>query len=90
MDTNKGYWQLPLIEESSFLTAMNTPYGRNRFTRMPYGILSAQEVFHKRIYQHFMDIQVVVTDIDDFLVWGTNIEDRDRSLIACLEKAQKI
>ena len=42
LDANKGYWQIQLSEESSFLTTMNTPYGRYRFTRMPYGILYAQ------------------------------------------------
>ena len=57
---------------------------------MPYGIHSAQEVFHKRVSQSFDGIQQVETDIDDILIWGQKDEDHDFQLIRCLEKAQKI
>ena len=49
LDANKGYWQIPLDEESIRLMTFNTPFGRYQFTRLPYGVYSAQEVFHKRI-----------------------------------------
>ncbi len=65
IDANKGYWQIPLDEASSYLTTMNSPFGRYRFTRLPFGIHSAQEVFHKRISQSFNDIGKVKTDIYD-------------------------
>ena len=39
---------MPLDDESSKLTTFNTPFGRYRFPRMPFGIHSAQEIFHKR------------------------------------------
>ena len=69
---------------------MNTPFGRYRFKRLPLGIHSAQEVFHKRINQAFDDIDKVETDIDDILVWGQTKEDYDRGLIATLERTRKI
>jgi len=69
---------------------MNTPFGRYRFTRLPYGIHSAQEVFHKRISENFMHIKGVETDIDDFLIWGKNEKEHNRSVIKCLERAKKI
>ena len=28
LDANKGYWQIPLDEESQLLTSFNTPFGR--------------------------------------------------------------
>jgi hypothetical protein len=90
MDANKGYWQIPLDEESSYLTTMNTPNGRYRFKRLPFGIHSAQEVFHKRIYQSFSDINKIETDIDDILVWGTNGKEHNDSLIKCLDRAEEI
>ena len=61
MDARSGYWPIPLDEESSKLTTFNTPFGRFRFTRMPFGIRSAQEVFHKRVHKIFEDIQGVET-----------------------------
>ena len=71
LDANSGYWQIPLEEESQLLTTFNTPQGRYCFTRMPFGITSAQEIFHKRINEAFEDLEGVETDIDNILVWGT-------------------
>ena len=69
-DANQGYWQITLGEESTRLATFNTPFGRYRFRRTPFGIHSAQEVSHKRISQHFEDHsipkypwQVIGTDI---------------------------
>ena len=59
---------------------MNTPYGRYRFTRMTtYGILSAQEVVHKRIYQHFIGGYSRCRDLNR-LFWGTNNEHHERRM----------
>ena len=57
LDATHGYWQIPLDEPSQLLTTFSTPFGRYCFTRMPFGIKSAQEVFQKRISQHFDDLE---------------------------------
>ena len=41
---------------------------------MPFGIRSAQEVFHKRMHEIFKDLEVVETDIDDILVWEGHVK----------------
>ena len=86
LDANKGYWQIPLVYESSLLTTINTPFGRYHFKRLPFGIHSAQEVFHKRIQQIFGDIPNAETDIDDFLIWGTDESTHNERLIQCLDR----
>lgn len=48
LDARSGCWQIKLDESSSVLTSFNTPYDRYHFTRMPFGIHSAQEVLKKR------------------------------------------
>ncbi|XP_055997848.1 uncharacterized protein K02A2.6-like [Ostrea edulis] len=69
LDANIGYWQIPLDPQSQKLTTFNTPFGRYCFRRMPFGIKSAQELFQKRISQHFCHIPGVEVDIDhDILV----------------------
>ncbi|KAK0046031.1 Retrovirus-related Pol poly from transposon [Biomphalaria pfeifferi] len=45
-----------LNEPSSYLDKFNTPFGRDRFLRMPFGISSASEVLQKGAYQVFGDI----------------------------------
>ena len=51
LDASNGYWQVRLDVESSHLLAFNTPFGRHRFKRMPYGIHSASEVFQVKAAQ---------------------------------------
>ena len=90
IDANKGSWQIPLDESRLKLTTFNTPFGQNQFTRLPYGVHSAQEVFHKRISQSFDVMPQIEADVDDILIWGQKDQDYDHQLIRCLEKAQKI
>ena len=58
--------------------------------RMPFGIHSAQEVFHKRINNLFEDLEEVETDIDDILFWGKTIEEHDQRLQATLDRTKMI
>ena len=49
LDAISGFWQMPLDTECSYLTTFNTPFGRYRFTVVPFGdigVVFAQEVFH--------------------------------------------
>jgi hypothetical protein len=86
MDTGKD----TLDEESQLLATFNTPCGRYCYTCTPFGITSAQEVFQKRMYQHFDDLEGVETDIDDILIHGTTEEEHDRCLESVLERCEKI
>ena len=45
LDLKDRYWQIQLDKESSRLWTFRSPFGRYRFTRMPFGIKSASEVF---------------------------------------------
>ena len=42
-----------LDEESSYLTTFNITIGRYRFTVIPFGVVFAQEVFHKTVNEKF-------------------------------------
>lgn len=41
LDANRGYWQIPLDEESQLLITFNTPFGRYCHQVTPFGITSA-------------------------------------------------
>ena len=56
LDLKNGYWQIQLDEQSSLLCTFNTPFGCYRFTRIPFGIKSASEVFQKKNEAVFADI----------------------------------
>ena len=89
LDANQGYWQIPLDHESSLLTTTNTPFGRIRFMRLPYGIHTAQEIFHKRVANILASIDNVETDIDDVLIHGENVDSHHIDLIRSLDKLKE-
>ena len=90
LDATSGYWQIKLDEESSLLTTFNTPFGRYRFTRMPFGIHSAQEVFQKTMDMAFEGINGCKSIIDDMLVWGSSKEVHDQNLRKVLERTREV
>lgn len=59
LDMKDGYWQVCLDASSSDLCTFGTPFGRYQFTRMPFGINSAPEVFQRKNYEIFGDLQGV-------------------------------
>ena len=44
LDARSGYWNVKLDEQSRLLTTFNTPFGRFCFKRLPFGLISAQDV----------------------------------------------
>ena len=80
LDATSGYWQVKLGEASSKLCTFNTPFGRYRFTRLPFGILSAPEVFQNHTSKLFADMEGVKVIVDDLLIWGKDDEEHDTRL----------
>lgn len=90
LDANHGFWQIELDDESSKLCTFNTPFGRYRFKRLPFGVSSAPEVFQKCIAQRLEDLEGVVNVMDDILVWGKDKEEHDRRLKQLLDRVRSI
>ncbi|XP_062537952.1 uncharacterized protein K02A2.6-like [Armigeres subalbatus] len=70
IDTKKGFWHVVLDEESSKLTTFWTPFGRYRWTRLPFGIASAPEIFQLKLQQVIQDLEGVECIADDLLIFG--------------------
>ena len=70
LDASSVYWQIKVDEESSKLLAFNTSFGRYKYKRLPFGILSASEVFQKKISQIIEGISSCVKVQDDIIVRG--------------------
>ena len=71
---------MELDEESSYLTTFNSPFGRYRFLRMPFGLKMSQGVFQSKIDQ-LMEGCVGTTGIaDDMIVYAETEEERDQRL----------
>ena len=78
LDMTKGYWQVPMAEESKDLTAFVTPDAQYRFLYMPFGMVNSGAVFNRLVRKLFGGMKQVVHFIDDILVytktWKEHIE----------------
>ena len=86
LDTNSGFWQVPLSPESRPLTTFITPMDRYCFNKLPFGLSSASEHFQKCMNELLADIPRVVCQIDDILIFVNNQEVHDQWLHTVLSR----
>ena len=67
----------------------NTPFGRYRFLRMPYGITSASEIFQMCFQQIFGDIEGVIIYLDDIMIWGKDEKEHNERVNKVLQRAKE-
>ena len=88
LDAASGFYQILLSTQSSFLCTMETPRGRYRFLRLPFGLKSAPEVYLQTMSELFGDLKGVIIYFDDFLVTGETREELDNNLRKVLERCR--
>ena len=88
-DASHGFWQIKLDKESSDLCTFNTPFGRYKYKRLPFGISSAPEVFHRIVHEIF-DMPGVDTSMDDIIVYGKTQEQHDKRVMQVLKKCREV
>ncbi|XP_022805060.1 uncharacterized protein K02A2.6-like [Stylophora pistillata] len=89
LDANHGFWQVKLATDSNKLGTFNTPFGRYSYTRLPFGIASAPEVFQNVMSHLFQDIDGVEVIVDDLVVWGKDLEQHDVRLRQVLDRCRE-
>ena len=94
LDCKNGYWQVKLDRDSSILTTFNTPFGRFKWNRMPFGISPAGDIFQRRLEQAIEGLDGVRTVADDLLIIGNGesvadaVKDHDVKLEALLRRCR--
>ena len=95
MDAKDGFCQVELTEESSKLTTFNTPYGRYRWKRMPFGLKSSPEEYQRRQDQVLEGLEGVRAVADDILIVGQGstteeaIENHNENLRNLMKRCQE-
>lgn len=86
VDANSGFWQIPLLENSKYLTAFITPFGHYYFIKLPFGICSAPEYFQRKMSQILDGLEGTLCHMDNVLVYGRNQGEHDDRLTRVLQR----
>ena len=95
LDVKNRFWHVELDADSSKLTTFNTPFGRFRWCRLPFGLSSAPEEFQRRQHQAVEGLPGVNSIHDDILVFGEGNTvgeaslNHDRNLHALLQRCRE-
>ena len=88
VDAKCGYWNVELDQESSYLTTFNSPFGRYRFLRMPFGLKMSQHVFQAKIDQTFEGCEGTIGIADDIVIFGKSEQEHDNHLHGMLTRCR--
>ena len=91
LDLSRGYWQVPVDEESRPMTAFTTPYGLFQFRVMPFGLHGAPATFQRMMDNLLWDVgPYAAAYLDDLIIhseeWGDHL-DQVRTILQKLRKA---
>lgn len=89
LDAKSGFLQIELDEPSSFLTTFNTPIGRFRWLRLPFGIKYAPEIFQRIMDQMLEGVPGAISVMDDILIAAPTIQQHDAILCTVVERAAR-
>ena len=95
VDVKEAFWHVKLDEESSKLTTMITPFGRFRWSCLPFGLKVSSEIFAKKLDQAIGHLNGVICVADDIIVVGCGDtdeqaeRDHERNLVSLLEQCER-
>ena len=87
-DATSGYWHIVLDLDSSLLTTFNTPWGKFRWLRLPFGLKIASDVFQERLDRVLRLLDGVHSIADDILTHGETEIQHNGRLLTLLETAR--
>ena len=69
LGVSNEFWQIPVDEGSSKLLTFSTHFGRYKFTRLPFAIHIASEIFQIAVSRIIKGIEGARNMQDDIIVW---------------------
>ena len=89
LDASNGYWQIKITRGSQTYTTFNSPFGRYKYLRLPFGIKSSSEVFQRAVSQILENIEGCEVIADDILIWGKDKKEHNERLCAVLDRIKQ-
>ena len=89
-DATSGFWHIPLDLRSSLLTTFNTPCGKYRWLRMPFGLKVSGDVFQERLDKVLRLVPGVLGITDDIVIHGATENTHDGTVLVLCKTEQLI
>jgi len=89
LDAHSGFWQVHLDEESSRPCSFNTPWGKYRWTRFPFGLTCSGDVFQEKMDMVFSKLEGLSGIADDTFVYGIGKAQHDQRILNVLDTARE-
>ena len=80
VDAKSGYWMVELDSESSLLMTFNTPWGKYKWLRLPFGLKVFQEILNSAL----QGVKGITRCVADVLVRGVDSKDHDVNVLRLL------
>ena len=102
---NHGYDKCPAVEKecrkyhkkNHFMnqcksrgTVYRIPFGRYKYVRLPFGISSAPEIYHRTINSLFSHLEGVDTSMDDIIIYELIPQKHDQGLEAAMKVGKEV
>ena len=84
-DATSGFWHVLVDFRSSLLTTFNTPWGKYRWLRMPFGLKVPGDVFHERLLRQ---VSGALGIADDIVIHGTTENTHDGTVLVLCKTAR--
>ena len=88
-DMARGYWQIPIEEESKDVTTFTCHRGLFRFNVLPFGIQSGSQVFCRAMRKLLAGAKGIDNYIDDVLAYSRTWEDHLMTLKSFFERVRR-
>nr|XP_054591237.1 uncharacterized protein LOC129155100 isoform X2 [Nothobranchius furzeri] len=87
LDLCKGYWQVPLSQESREFTAFRTPWGLFQFAVLPFGLHGAPATFQRLMDEVLRGCEdYACAYLDDIVIFSRSWEDHMKHLQSILSR----
>ena len=67
LDFTRGFWQIPMEQNSKEYTAFNTQSGCYHFSRLPFGLVNSPATYNRMMRKLLADLEDVDNYVDDVL-----------------------
>ena len=88
IDATSGFWHVPLEFRGSLLTTINTPWGKYRWLRMPFGLKVSGDVFQERLDRVIRLVPGELRIADDIVIHGATENTHDGTVLVLCKTAR--